>query len=89
MSVLRSIRSREQFDDSKESESNREVVIFTEALKVSVQERAAFLANACGGDEDLRRKVEALLRAHDRLRYGARHLRDRNRCSKPLCPQTV
>ena len=49
------------------SDSNREVVIFTEALKVSVQERDAFLANACDGDEKLHRKVEALLRAHDRI----------------------
>ena len=44
-----------------------EVVVFTEALKVPVQERAAFLERACAGDENLRHKVEALLRAHDRL----------------------
>jgi len=45
----------------------REVVVFTEALKVPVQERAAFLDRACAGDENLRHKVEALLKAHDRL----------------------
>ncbi len=45
----------------------REVVVFTEALKVSVQERVAFLDLLCAGDEKLRRKVEALLRAHARL----------------------
>jgi hypothetical protein len=45
----------------------REVVVFTEALKVSVQDRAAFLDRMCVGDEDLRHKVEALLKAHDRL----------------------
>jgi len=45
----------------------REVVVFTEALKVPVQERAAFLDRACAGDENLRHKVEALLKAHDRV----------------------
>ena len=45
----------------------REVVVFTEALKVPVQERAAFLERACAGNENLRHKVEALLKAHDRL----------------------
>jgi len=48
-------------------EPSREVVVFTEALKFSVQERAAFLERVCAGDENLRHKVEALLRAHDRL----------------------
>jgi hypothetical protein len=46
---------------------DRELVVFTEALKVPVQERAAFLERVCAGDENLRHKVEALLRAHDRL----------------------
>ena len=59
-------RSR-AFDDSIKGGPGREVVVFTEALKVSVQERAAFLDRLCAGDEDLRHKVEALLRAHDRL----------------------
>jgi eukaryotic-like serine/threonine-protein kinase len=44
-----------------------EVVVFTEALKVPVQERGAFLERVCAGDENLCQKVEALLRAHDRL----------------------
>ena len=34
-------------------------MVFTEALNVPVQERAAFLERACAGDENLRRKVEA------------------------------
>ena len=46
---------------------DRELVVFTEALKVPVQERATFLERICAGDENLRRTVEALLRAHDRL----------------------
>jgi hypothetical protein len=45
----------------------RDVVIFTEALRFSAEERAAFLDRACAGDENLRRKVEALLRAHERV----------------------
>ena len=48
-------------------DSDREIAIFTEALKVSPRERAAFLERTCGGDEDLRCKVEALLKAHSRL----------------------
>jgi hypothetical protein len=49
------------------SDSDREIAIFTEALRVPPRERDAFLERRCGGDDDLRRKVEALLRAHGRL----------------------
>ena len=49
------------------SDPEREVTIFTEALKVSPEERDAFLEYECGDDEELRRKVEALLRAHERV----------------------
>jgi hypothetical protein len=45
----------------------RDVAIFTEALRFPAEERAAFLDRACAGDENLRRKVEALLRAHERV----------------------
>ena len=45
----------------------REVSVFTEALSVPAQERAAFLERVCAGDQDLRHKVEALLKAHDRV----------------------
>ncbi len=48
-------------------DSDRELVVFTEALKVPVQARAAFLERVCAGDKNLRQKVEALLRAKDRL----------------------
>jgi serine/threonine protein kinase/tetratricopeptide (TPR) repeat protein len=42
-----------------------EATIFMAALaKPTEAERAAFLAEACAGDERLRRRVEALLRAH-------------------------
>ena len=48
-------------------DAGRELTVFTEAIKVRRQDRDAFLENACRGDENLRRKVEALLKAHDRL----------------------
>jgi hypothetical protein len=44
-----------------------EVAVFTEAIKIPRPQRAAFLDKACGKDADLRRKVEALLGAHDRV----------------------
>jgi Tol biopolymer transport system component len=37
-----------------------------EALELEASERAAFLDQACAGDEAMRRKVEALLAAHER-----------------------
>jgi hypothetical protein len=57
----------ERFDHTMKGDSDRDIAIFTRALKVSPQERDAFLERSCDGDEELRRKVESLLRAHDRL----------------------
>ena len=48
-------------------DTDRELAIFTDAIKVPLQKRAAFLDIACHGDENLRSKVEALLKAHDRI----------------------
>jgi eukaryotic-like serine/threonine-protein kinase len=48
-------------------DSGREEAVFTQAIKVPLEDRATFLDEACGDDEILRRKVEALLRAHDRV----------------------
>ena len=48
-------------------DSDREVGIFAEAIKLASHARAPFLQRHCGGDEHLRRKMEALLSAHDRL----------------------
>jgi hypothetical protein len=48
-------------------EAGREIAVFTEAIKVPYRDRAAYLDNACGGDDHLRRRVEALLKAHDRM----------------------
>lgn len=47
--------------------AGREVALFTEALKVPAQDRAAFLKSACRGDNHLRRKIEALLKAYDHV----------------------
>ena len=49
------------------SDDGYEMVVFTEAIKLPRPERAAFLDKAYGRDEELRRKVEALLSAHDRV----------------------
>ena len=46
---------------------DREVIVFTEAIRVPIRERAAFLKRVCAGDENLRLKVEALLRAHEHV----------------------
>jgi eukaryotic-like serine/threonine-protein kinase len=40
--------------------------LFHEALELEVEERAAFLAKACGADQELRRQVERLIAAHQR-----------------------
>src|SRR5215470_4257669 len=47
--------------------ARRAADLFTEALSVPVEEHAAFLAQACGGDERLRQKVEALLKSHEEI----------------------
>jgi hypothetical protein len=48
-------------------DARREVAVFTEAIKLPARDRGTFLDIACSGDEDLRRKVQALLNAHERL----------------------
>ena len=55
------------FDTPMKDDAERELVVFIEALKVPMQERAAFLERVCAGDENLRRKVEELLKAHDHV----------------------
>jgi serine/threonine protein kinase len=48
------------------SNSGRALEVFTEAVQLPTEERAAFLDRACAGNEDLRRKVELLLKSNDR-----------------------
>jgi eukaryotic-like serine/threonine-protein kinase len=49
------------------SDPDRELAIFTEALKLQPKEREAFLERKCLRDKALRQRIEALLRAHERL----------------------
>src|SRR5262245_18720048 len=44
----------------------REEAVFEAALKLSADERAAYLDKTCAGDADLRRRVEILLGAFER-----------------------
>jgi serine/threonine protein kinase/tetratricopeptide (TPR) repeat protein len=44
---------------------DREVEVFTEAIQLPVEQRSAFLEQACKGDLRLRRRVEELLQTHD------------------------
>ncbi len=46
---------------------DRDVVVFTEAIELPAVERAAYLERACGGDKDLRQRVEAMLEVQDRV----------------------
>ncbi len=49
-----------------DSSSKRAKELFTEATERPPTERDGFLDEACGDDTDLRKKVQALLKAHDR-----------------------
>jgi hypothetical protein len=42
--------------------------LFHQALGKPAAERAGFLAAACGGDEELRQRLEVLLQAHENPR---------------------
>src|ERR1041384_7925376 len=44
---------------------NREVALFGAALELPADQRAAYLAEACGDDPALRQRLEALLRVHE------------------------
>src|SRR5262245_54267913 len=44
----------------------RDVEVFLEAVQLSPAERIAFLDRACADDQDLRQRIEALIRSNDR-----------------------
>src|SRR5262245_28265987 len=46
--------------------SGRVVEIFTEASQLPIEDRVAFLDRACAGDDELRRKIDILLRSNER-----------------------
>ena len=43
----------------------RDIAVFTEALRLPPEERDRYLSEACAGDVELRRRVEALLKAYE------------------------
>src|SRR5262245_55069462 len=47
--------------------SSKEAIFFAALEKPTVEERAAFLEDACAGDEGLRRQVDRLLATHPRV----------------------
>ena len=47
------------------NESKKAENVFDRALQIPIGERAAFVLGACSGDEALKRRVEALLAAHE------------------------
>ena len=47
--------------------ADHKAAVFTEALQLPEDERAAYLERACGGDVELRRGVEALLKEHSKI----------------------
>jgi len=61
------MRSAKGLEASMNGDPDPEVIVFTEAIRVPIRERAAFLERVCAGDENLRLKVEALLRAHEHV----------------------
>src|SRR5664279_1557436 len=46
---------------------DREVTVFNAALQLPAGQRAAYLDEACAGENALRLKIEALLRVHDEV----------------------
>ena len=45
--------------------SNRDEAIFDSALQLPLEQRAEHVRQACGSDDEMRRRVEALLAAHE------------------------
>lgn len=46
---------------------NLDVAVFTEAIQLPADQRGAYLDRACGGDKELRQRVEVLLQAHEQI----------------------
>ncbi len=44
--------------------ADRQIEIFSSALELPLEDRRAYLEQACADDDDLRRKVEELLATH-------------------------
>jgi hypothetical protein len=63
----RLVDRHEIYNISMKKDSEREVVIFTEAVTLPHHQRKPFLQSRCGRNEYLQQQIEALLKAHDRL----------------------
>ncbi len=59
-------RDKRDLHDFMNDPPKRDVAVFAEALQLPPGERSAYLERACGADEELRQRVERLLKAHDR-----------------------
>jgi hypothetical protein len=55
---------RKASHDEMNDAADRDVVVFTEALRLPAVERAGYLDRACAGDGELRRRLEAILRGY-------------------------
>src|ERR1700733_5679128 len=53
--------------DEMNGSADRKLTVFTETLRLPAHEPAAYLERACGGDEELRHAVEALLKEYDQV----------------------
>jgi serine/threonine protein kinase len=52
--------------DSMDNEADRQIEIFTKALELPLEDRQAYLEQACAGDAELRREVEELIAVNQR-----------------------
>src|SRR6266704_6802082 len=67
-SVLRLNSARktaEGFIDKMNGAPDTDIAVFTEALRLPPEDRDRYLSEACKGDVELRRRVEALLQAYE------------------------
>ena len=51
--------------DKMNGAPDQDIAVFTEALRIPPEERGRYLDEACKGDNELRRRVEALLLAYE------------------------
>ncbi len=47
-------------------QSGRDIEVFMGAIQLPIEQRVAFLDQVCAGDQQLRRRIEALLKSNDR-----------------------
>src|SRR5262245_17793872 len=67
----------------------REIAIFNGALQLPPEQRAAYLAMACGSEPSLRQRVEQLLMAHQEAGAFLEEARQRPAEPAPASPPPV